>query len=40
LIDKDRKPAWLYATSRDVPDTELDKFFTAPWDTNPLADLN
>jgi enoyl-CoA hydratase/carnithine racemase len=40
LIDKDRKPAWLYATSRDVPDTELDKFFTAPWDTNPLADLS
>jgi enoyl-CoA hydratase/carnithine racemase len=40
LIDKDRNPAWQYATSRDVPDTELDKFFTAPWDTNPLADLD
>jgi enoyl-CoA hydratase/carnithine racemase len=40
LIDKDREPAWQYATSRDIPDTELDKFFTAPWDTNPLADLD
>jgi enoyl-CoA hydratase/carnithine racemase len=39
LIDKDRNPAWRYATSRDVPDAELDKFFTAPWPQNPLADL-
>jgi enoyl-CoA hydratase/carnithine racemase len=40
LIDKDREPNWQYATSRDVPDAELDKFFTAPWDVNPLADLD
>jgi enoyl-CoA hydratase/carnithine racemase len=40
LIDKDRNPAWLYKTSRDVPDEELQKFFTAPWESNPLADLN
>ncbi len=39
LIDKDRNPAWLYETSRDVPDSVLDGFFTAPWDENPLADL-
>jgi len=39
LIDKDRKPAWLYASSRQVPAAVLDQFFTAPWDSNPLADL-
>jgi enoyl-CoA hydratase/carnithine racemase len=39
LVDKDRKPAWLYATSRAVPLGLLDQFFTAPWDENPLADL-
>jgi enoyl-CoA hydratase/carnithine racemase len=40
LIDKDRNPAWKYSASRDVPHAELDAFFTAPWDENPLADLN
>ena len=39
LIDKDRKPAWQYRASRDVPPDVLAKFFTAPWDRNPLADL-
>ena len=39
LIDKDRNPAWQYKASRDVPDADLDAFFTAPWATNPLADL-
>jgi hypothetical protein len=39
LIDKDRKPAWQYRTSREVPDEVLETFFTAPWDRNPLADL-
>lgn len=39
LIDKDRKPAWQYRNSRDVPPDVLDSFFTAPWDNNPLADL-
>ncbi|MCZ6830198.1 MAG: enoyl-CoA hydratase/isomerase family protein [Gammaproteobacteria bacterium] len=39
LIDKDRTPAWLYPSSREVPTTVLDQFFTAPWDSNPLADL-
>ena len=40
LIDKDRNPSWQYSASRDVPDEVLNKFFTAPWDSNPLADLN
>ncbi len=39
LIDKDRNPAWQYQASRDVPAEQLDAFFTAPWDENPLADL-
>jgi enoyl-CoA hydratase/carnithine racemase len=40
LIDKDRNPAWQYQASREVPQNVLDLFFTAPWDENPLADLN
>lgn len=40
LIDKDRSPAWQYASSRDVPADLLDQFFSEPWDVNPLADLN
>ena len=40
LIDKDRTPAWTYAQSRDVPAEVLDSFFVAPWETNPLADLD
>ncbi len=39
LIDKDRNPQWAYPTSREVPEDVLDGFFTAPWPTNPLADL-
>ena len=39
LIDKDRKPAWQYTTSRDVPEEVLERFFRAPWLANPLADL-
>jgi len=39
LIDKDRQPAWSYASSRDVPAELLDGFFRAPWFSNPLADL-
>ena len=39
LIDKDRKPAWLYPDSRSVPQAVLDGFFTAPWSENPLTDL-
>jgi enoyl-CoA hydratase/carnithine racemase len=40
LIDKDRNPAWSYASSRDIPTSVLDSFFTAPWNNNPLADLS
>ena len=39
LIDKDRNPQWLYKSSRGVPAEQLDAFFTAPWEHNPLADL-
>src|SRR5210317_1338327 len=39
LIDKDRNPQWQYKTSREVPPEQLDAFFTAPWEHNPLADL-
>lgn len=39
LIDKDRQPAWTYASSREVPEDVLDGFFAAPWSENPLSDL-
>lgn len=39
LIDKDRNPQWQYNSSREVPAEQLDAFFDAPWDVNPLADL-
>ena len=39
LIDKDRKPAWQYRASRDIPAEVIDGFFEAPWGDNPLADL-
>ena len=40
LIDKDRKPNWQFTASRDVPPETLEHFFTAPWDSNPLSDLD
>jgi enoyl-CoA hydratase/carnithine racemase len=39
LIDKDRKPAWSYRATRDVPASALAQFFVSPWLENPLADL-
>jgi len=39
LIDKDRKPAWTYLATRDVPAQALAQFFVPPWLDNPLADL-
>lgn len=39
LIDKDRQPNWQYKTTREVPAAQLQAFFEAPWDENPLADL-
>ena len=39
LIDKDHNRQWQYKTSREVPAENLDAFFTAPWEQNPLADL-
>ena len=39
LIDKDRNPSWQFSGPRAVDAAVLDSFFTAPWDSNPLADL-
>jgi hypothetical protein len=39
LIDKDRNPAWQYASSREVSDAVLESMFVPPWARNPLADL-
>ena len=39
LIDKDQKPQWNPAKFEDVSADEIDAFFVAPWETNPLADL-
>lgn len=41
LIDKDNQPTWLYAQVEEVPQTEIDRFFTSPWDvtSHPLASL-
>jgi hypothetical protein len=40
LVDKDRQPKWLYSAPEAVPGEVLDRFFTAPWSVNPLADLS
>jgi len=39
LIDKDRKPAWQYKSTREVPPELVASFFQPPWEENPLADL-
>lgn len=39
LIDKDRTPAWRFASVDEVPAELIDTLFTPPWDDNPLADL-
>jgi len=39
LVDKDRRPKWLYADLAEVPAKRIDKLFTPPWPDNPLADL-
>lgn len=39
LIDKDGKPNWTYKSVRDVDPAFMDKFFTPPWPTNPLASM-
>jgi enoyl-CoA hydratase/carnithine racemase len=37
LIDKDKSPKWLFKHFGDIPCSLIEHFFTAPWDTNPLA---
>lgn len=39
LIDKDRNPAWKYATAAEIPAEELARMFESPWEESPLADL-
>ena len=36
LIDKDKSPQWKFKHFSDVPCSELEHFFTPPWDKNPL----
>ncbi len=39
LIDKDKSPQWAYKTHKDIPQSVVDSFFNAPWETNPLDDV-
>lgn len=39
LIDKDKNPQWQFKTIAEVPEGFVDRFFIAPWDSNPLEDL-
>lgn len=39
LLDKDRSPRWCYDSIAEVPDTEIDALFCAPWAKHPLANL-
>ena len=36
LIDKDKQPKWQFEHYSHVPNSLIDKFFTQPWDVNPL----
>jgi len=36
LIDKDKSPKWQFKHFSEIPCSLLERFFTAPWDTNPL----
>ncbi|MGI9275386.1 MAG: enoyl-CoA hydratase/isomerase family protein [Endozoicomonas sp.] len=41
LVDKNRNPDWRFASVKDIPPEELDKFFQPPWGagSHPLEDL-
>ncbi|QYG05570.1 enoyl-CoA hydratase/isomerase family protein [Janthinobacterium sp. PAMC25594] len=39
LIDKDNAPQWQPANLADVSAAYLNEYFTAPWDSHPLRDL-
>ncbi len=39
IIDKDNSPSWRYSGVEDLPPGYVESHFEAPWDRNPLADL-
>jgi len=39
LVDKDKQPKWQYKNAVDVPQQEIDKLFTAQWNSNALESL-
>lgn len=39
LIDKDNQPNWQFKELSAVTDETVERFFSAPWPNNPLADL-
>ena len=40
LVDKDRRPAWQFASTKEVPKSYVDEHFRSPWSgDHPLADL-
>src|SRR5690606_33328958 len=39
LIDKDKNPQWTFTRFDHVPTDLMNRFFTAPWEQNPLAEL-
>lgn len=38
LIDKDKKPNWMFSKLDDVDSVYVDTFFQSPWKVNPLSD--
>jgi len=38
LIDKDKKPNWMFSQLDDVDSVYVDTFFQSPWKVNPLSD--
>ena len=40
LVDKDRRPAWQFASTKEVPQSYVEEHFRSPWSgDHPLADL-
>ena len=39
LVDKDRKPNWLFKSLDTVPDEVIATFFESPWNVHPLSEL-
>ena len=40
LVDKDRRPTWQFASTKEVPQSYVEEHFRSPWlGDHPLADL-